>query len=302
MGIATKNDPTLVDKVFQERTPILPGSAVFPIEAHWGVKSESVARILKTWNISADSVVFVDNDPIELAEVKEAHPGIECIQFPEKNYTAIFEMLYRLRDLFGKKQLLEEDAIRLQSLRNTHSMRVSVETASVAPERLLESLEAALTISFDSEGKDPRGLELVNKTNQFNLNGKGHTEVSWRTYARDPGAFLMLVAYQDKFGPLGKIAVLAGHRGRRVRIETWVMSCRAFSRRIEHRCLEEIFARFDAEEIEFDFVATPRNAPIRIFLTEILGESPESGCCLTRRTFLERGPKTHHRVLEVVNG
>lgn len=181
-------------------------------------------------------------------------------------------------------------------------MRVSVETASVAPERLLESLEAALTISFDSEGKDPRGLELVNKTNQFNLNGKGHTEVSWRTYARDPGAFLMLVAYQDKFGPLGKIAVLAGHRGRRVRIETWVMSCRAFSRRIEHRCLEEIFARFDTEEIEFDFVATPRNAPIRIFLTEILGESPESGCCLTRRTFLERGPKTHHRVLEVVNG
>jgi FkbH-like protein len=181
-------------------------------------------------------------------------------------------------------------------------LRATAQTESVAPELLLESLEAELTITFDSEGKDPRGLELVNKTNQFNLNGKLHTESSWRTFARDPGAFLMIVAYQDKFGPLGKIAVIAGHRGRRLRIDTWVMSCRAFSRRIEYRCLEELFARFDAAEIEFDFAATPRNAPIRSFLTEILGKSPEAGCSLTRRAFLERGPKTHHRILEAVNG
>jgi FkbH-like protein len=302
VAIATKNDPALVERVFHDRTPILPSSAVFPIEAHWGVKSESVARILKAWNIGADAVVFVDNDALELAEVKQAHPGIECLQFPEKNNAAVSDLLLRLRDLFGKKQLLEEDAIRLKSLRSGHAMRASTQTASIAPEQLLESLEAELTVSFDSEGKDPRGLELVNKTNQFNLNGKVHTEASWRAYARDPGAFLMLVAYQDKFGPLGKIAVLAGHGGRRVRLDTWVMSCRAFSRRIEYRCLEELFARFDADEIEFDFAATPRNAPIRSFLAEILGKSPESGCCLTRRAFLERGPKTHHRILEAVNG
>jgi FkbH-like protein len=302
LGIATKNDRGLVENVFQGRTPVLPASAVFPIEAHWGAKSESVARILKTWNIGADAVVFVDNDAMELAEVKQAHPGIECLQFPEKNISAVHNLLLRLRDLFGKKQLLEEDAIRLQSLRNGQAMRAATQTVSVAPESLLESLEAELTVSFDSEGKDPRGLELINKTNQFNLNGKLHTDASWRTYARDPGAFVMIVAYEDKFGPLGKIAVLAGHRGRKVRIDTWVMSCRAFSRRIEYRCLEELFARFDADEIDFDFAATPRNAPMRNFLAEILGKNPEPGCCLTRRTFLERGPKTHHRILEAVNG
>jgi FkbH-like protein len=302
VGIATKNDPALVEKVLQERTPILPASAVFPIESHWGPKSESVARILKAWNIAADAVVFVDNDAMELAEVKQAHPGIECLQFPEKSNAGVHDLLLQLRDRFGKRQLLEEDAIRLQSLRNGHALRATAQTESVAPELLLESLEAELTISFDSEGKDPRGLELVNKTNQFNLNGKLHTEASWRTYVRDPGAFLMIVAYDDKFGPLGKIAVLAGHRGRRVRIDTWVMSCRAFSRRIEYRCLQELFARFDADEIEFDFAATPRNAPMRNFLTEILGRTPDAGCCLTRRTFLERGPKTHHRILEAVNG
>ena len=302
MGIATKNDRALVENVFQGRTPVLPASAVFPIEAHWGAKSESVARILKIWNIGADSVVFVDNDALELAEVKQAHPGIECLLFPEKNIAAVHDLLLRLRDLFGTKQLLEEDAIRLKSLRNGHAMRATTQTASVAPEFLLESLEAELTVSFDNEGKDPRGLELINKTNQFNLNGKLQTESSWRTYARDPGAFVMIVAYQDKFGPLGKIAVLAGHRGRKVRIDTWVMSCRAFSRRIEYRCLEEIFTRFDADEIEFDFAATPRNGPFRSFLAEILGKNPETRCCLARHVFLERGPKTHHRILEVVNG
>jgi FkbH-like protein len=302
VGIATKNDPALVEKVFQERTPILPASAVFPIEAHWGAKSESVARILKAWNIAADAVVFVDNDAMELAEVKQAHPGIGCLQFPEKNNAAVYDLLLQLRDLFGKKQLLEEDAIRLQSLRNGHALRATTQTESVAPELLLESLEAELTISFDADGKDPRGLELVNKTNQFNLNGKLHTDSSWRTLARDSGAFVMIVAYQDKFGPLGKIAVIAGHCGRSVRIDTWVMSCRAFSRRIEYRCLEELFARFDADEIEFDFAPTPRNGPMRSFLTEILGKSPDPGCRLTRRAFLERGPKTHHRILEVVNG
>ena len=53
-------------------------------------------------------------------------------------------------------------------------------------------------------------LELVNKTNQFNLNGRRYTEADWRKLLARPGALLVAVSYEDKFGPLGTIAVVAG--------------------------------------------------------------------------------------------
>lgn len=303
VGIATKNDSRLVDEVFDKRSPILPKHAVFPIEACWGPKSESVGRILKAWNIGAEAVVFIDDSTMELAEVKAAHPEIECIRFPHDDAQGAYELFRRLRDLFGKDMLQEEDAIRLESLRRADSIRQTGELSEITAEGFLERAEAELTISFDSETLDPRALELVNKTNQFNLNGKRHTPASLGCYLHGPEAFLMVASYKDKYGPLGKIAVLAGRCTQtKLWIDTWVMSCRAFSRRIEHRCFEELILRFDADEIELDFMATPRNEPFRIFLTELLGASPKSPCRLSRREFLTRRPKTYHRVLELING
>src|SRR2546422_9694300 len=66
-------------------------------------------------------------------------------------------------------------------------------------------------------------------------------------------------------------SVLAGRQeAKKLFIDTWVMSCRAFSRCIEHRCLEELFARFGVDEVEFDFAATNRNSQLRAFLEQIL--------------------------------
>jgi FkbH-like protein len=303
IGVASKNDPGLVQEVFDKRTPILPKNAIFPFEVGWGPKSESVGRILRAWNVGAEDVVFVDDSPMELAEVKAAHPAVECIGFPSTDPQAIYELLRSLRDLFGKSALQEEDAIRLESLRRADSTRHEVEHSGITPEEFLERANAELTFSFNQGEVDPRALELVNKTNQFNLNGKRHTEASLRSYSRDPGTFLVVASYKDKYGPLGKIAVLAGrHAGKKLLIDTWVMSCRAFSRRIEHRCFEELISRFDPDEIEFDFVETPRNEPLRLFLTETLGSHPKSPCRLSKSDFLKRQPKTYHRVLELING
>jgi FkbH-like protein len=297
VGVASKNNPDLVDEIFNNHSLILPRDAVFPIEAGWGPKSRSVGRILKAWNIGAEDVVFVDDSPIELAEVKAANPAIECLLFPKDDPHAIFALLQRLRDIFGKSLLQEEDAIRLDSLRRADP------TQQAGEKNFLEQAEAEITFNFNRETLDPRALELINKTNQFNLNGNRHTQMSLQTYVRDANAFLLVASYKDKYGPLGKIAIIAGrHIGKKLLIDTWVMSCRAFSRQIEHGCFEELVAKFDADEIEFDFVATPRNEPLRIFLTELLGASPASPCRLAKRDFLNRQPKTYHRVLELTNG
>jgi FkbH-like protein len=303
VGVASKNEPTRVEEVFSKRSLILPRNAIFPVEVGWGRKSESVDRILKAWNIGAEAVVFVDDSPMELAEVKAVHPAVECMRFPQDDPQAIYELLQRLRNLFGKSMLREEDAFRLDSLRRADSMRQASDFSGISAETFLEQAEAELTVTFNKENVDPRALELVNKTNQFNLNGKRHTQLSLQDYSRDSNAFLMVVSYKDKYGPLGKIAVLAGRfAGKKLWLDTWVMSCRAFSRRIEHGCFEELLAKFGVDEIEFDFVPTNRNEPLRIFLAEFLGANVESPCRLSRHDFLHRQPKTYHRVLELIHG
>ena len=299
IAAATKNDPQLVEEAFQKRQLILPRDAIFPLEANWRPKSESVERILKTWNIGADSVVFVDDSPMELAEVAAAHPGIKCLQFPAKDPVKVNLLLLTLRDLFGKNVLLEEDLIRVKSVRHGHQEQQDREQSGITPDQFLKLAEAEIDFHFGKTPLDPRAIELVNKTNQFNLNGIRKTEAYWQTWLKNPDTFLMLVSYKDKYGPLGKIAVLAGRCiGRKLFLDFWVMSCRAFSRQIEHRCLQELYSRFEVDEIEFDFAATGRNKVLEAFLNDMLGEPPLPGCILPRAQFLAKFPQKFHDVEE----
>jgi FkbH-like protein len=302
LGIASKNERSLVESAFGRKDLVLSPNIFFPIEVSWGPKSEAVARILKTWNVGPDSVVFLDDSPLELAEVKASHPEVECIQFPTKNSVAIYDLALRLRDLFGKSAILEEDSSRAQSIRRSHANANAYEAAKVMPTTFLESVEAEMSFDFSKTPLDPRALDLVNKTNQFNLNAKRYTEASWQNYFRNPASFLLVASYTDKFGPLGKIAVVAGSQnGKKLSIDTWVMSCRAFSRRIEYMCLEELFAKFGIDEIELDYLRTDRNSPLREFLGEVLGEAPSPGCAISRQ-LLETRSKIVREPQEMTNG
>jgi FkbH-like protein len=303
IAAATKNDPQTVDKALDREDLLLSRNAIFPVEAHWNPKSESVSRILEAWNIGADSVVFIDDSPMELAEVKATHPEIECVLFPKDDAQGLVDLLYQLRDLFGKSALSEEDSIRRESIQRS---RENAQQFQGSDEKLIDFLaqaEAELTLNFSNEPSDPRPLELVNKTNQFNLNGRRYNESTWRSYLREPEAFLLVASYRDKYGPLGKIAILAGRKlSNKVRLDTWVMSCRAFSRRIEQRCVAELFSHFAAEEIVFDFQPTAKNGPLREFLTRLLGEDPGAECRLSKQRFDQIQEKAFHRVAEARNG
>jgi FkbH-like protein len=272
------------------------------VEVGWHAKSESVGRILKTWNIGADSVVFVDDSPMELAEVKAAWPEIECRLFPKKDYGAAHTLLRELRDLFGKSSVGAEDALRLASIRSAAELAENATVSGASPDEFLAQAGSIMTVEFNPPPEDTRVLELVNKTNQFNLNGKRHTESEWRRDLETPGAFVMAVSYEDKFGPLGKIAVLKGvARNGGVDVNAWVMSCRAFSRRIEHRCLEILFERFGAGTIRFHFAPTAKNGPLREMFEQLVDAQPEAEFSLSRERFAERVPALHHKV-EYRNG
>jgi FkbH-like protein len=295
VAIASKNDPAVVEQALERTDLIVPREKLFPIEVHWHAKSFSVSRVLKAWNVGADSVVFVDDSLMELEEVKQAHPGTECLRFPKQDYKAAESFLRHLRDLFGKPRLSGEDVLRRESLRNAAKWTEEL-AGHEASDDFLRGLNAVVTVE-KAAADDPRSRELINKTNQFNLNARRYEAAEWSLTARRERAFAWAVAYQDKFGPLGRVAVIAGQRQNGcIVIDVWVMSCRAFSRRIEHQCLSLLFEEAGAEEIQFCFRATERNGPLQDFLTEILGERPTPGARLRREDFLRRCPPLFHNV------
>ncbi len=144
---------------------------------------------------------------------------------------------------------------------------------------------------------DLRAFELVNKTNQFNLNGKRYAESEWRQFFIDPATFLLTAAYEDKYGSLGKIAVLLGTRKQScVYVQTWVMSCRAFSRRIEHQCLQYLFDEFGADRVSFEYMPTSRNSPLQEFLKSLVNGPLEPPVCLTKKMHSARLTPLFHQI------
>jgi FkbH-like protein len=310
IAVASRNDPSIVQEAFATRDLILRSTDVFPSEVQWGAKSESVARILSAWNISADDVVCVDDSAMDLAEIKAAHPGIECLVFPRENPQAGYELLERLRDLFGKDRISEEDRLRAESLRANTDLQQRIRTMS--PEvsgDFFRQIAGTISVNCQKQPLDSRVLELVNKTNQFNLNGRRFQQVEWQKWIEAPETVVAAITYRDKYGPLGKIAVIAGDlmnvdssKSRKLCIRTWVMSCRAFSRLIEYECLRWLFAKLNVDEMEFDFLPTTRNSPMRDFLQQIRNAPAEPPCHLSREKFLRNCPESSHVIEEPVNG
>jgi FkbH-like protein len=297
IGVASKNEEETVRLAFQRKDLLLTSDDVFPLEIHWSRKSESVERILKTWNIGADAVVFVDDNPAELAEVQAAFPDLLCRQFPKDDPRRAWILLNELRDLFGKPVVLKEDTLRMRSIRTSAVWRNQDSTHESVSDDFLRSADSCIVFDYGRAAEDSRSLELVNKTNQFNLNGKRYSETEWRQFFDDPTAFLLTATYADKFGDLGKIAVLMGTvREGNIHLRTWVMSCRAFSRRIEHQCLRYLFEDCGADLITFDFLPTIRNVPLQAHLTSLVDCPLSAHVSLTKEHFFARIPPLFHRV------
>jgi FkbH-like protein len=297
IGVASKNDAGIVSQAFERPDLVLSKEDVFPFEVHWASKTESVRRILNTWNIAADAAVFIDDSPAEVAEVHAAFPELTCRRFPRDDTAAIWTLLHGLRDLFGKRIVTQEDSLRLRSIRDAAAWRDEKGASQTPSDDFLRSAEARISFEYGRSVADVRAFELVNKTNQFNLNGERYTEAEWREFLADPSAFLLTATYEDKYGALGKVAVLMGsiYTGH-VQLRTWVMSCRAFSRRIEYQSLRYLFDELGAELISFQYAPTPRNGPLHDFLTSLASAPLDASVTLSKEDFSTRAPQLFHRV------
>jgi len=168
----------------------------------------------------------------------------------------------------------------------------------VDQESLLAGLDATVEIDFDADSADRRAFDLVNKANQFNLNGRRFQLADWAAALDREGAWLAVVSYRDKFGALGKIAVVQGRAlESRLYIDTWVMSCRAFSRRIEFAVLAELLRRYTPAEVVLDLAVTAKNGPLRIFVKSLTGAEPSGPCASSLERFDAACPRLYHRLI-----
>ncbi len=270
VGISSKNDPHTVRTALAREDLFVAPDTFFPVEVGWGPKSASVARILETWNISADSVVFIDDSPMEIEEVRSNHPGITGLHFDGKDPRKVWTLLQTLRTLFGRPAFSDEDKLRQASIRSSTEIGELVANVPAGSPQFLRELQGSVTLAWQVPLHDNRAFELVNKTNQFNLNGRRISEGAWRRDLEDSAGVILVLSYADRFGPLGRIAVLKGSRhGDTVHVTHWVMSCRAFSRRLEYHALDGLFRQTGATAVTFDYEATERNGPLREFFHAI---------------------------------
>jgi FkbH-like protein len=281
LAVASKNELSVVEEALRREDLHIPGSAFFPVKASWGPKSQAVAEILQVWNIGPESVVFIDDSPMELEEVKTAFPTMTCLPFPKRNPAKTIELLEQLRDLFGKSDVHLEDTLRQSSIRAAVQLK---EASGQEPAGdFISALRGKLTFDARKDGRNKRLLELINKTNQFNLNGLRVNEGEWLRHLEDETGFVVGIAYEDRFGPLGVIGVMAGRQNAGVVVVTsWVLSCRAFSRKIEHHMLDYLLHRRGATTIRLAFKPTERNGPLQEFLRS-LGVDGGAPCDLDKQ-------------------
>ena len=267
LAIASKNELPLVEETLRRKDLYVPGTTFYPVRADWGAKSRHVAETLRTWNIGADSVVFIDDSAMELDEVGTAFPALTTRQFPAHPARAL-ALFEELRDLFGKPAVGHEDSLRQASIQAAQTFHEAA--ANGDGNEFVRRLQGRVTLNNRKSAAPQRLLELINKTNQFNLNGTRISDAEWLRFLAEPTSFVVSVSYEDKFGPLGVIGVISGKQsGDCLEVSSWVMSCRAFSRKIEFHTLAYLRQLPGVEKIRFDFQATARNQPLQEFFASL---------------------------------
>ena len=172
------------------------------------------ARSREQLNIGLDALVFVDDNPFERDLVRRELPMVAVPELPED--PALYARCLADAGYFEALHLTEED-LRAQRA-------ISGQSASASSSRPRRPISRAICASLDMELRwgrfDRVGLQrivqLINKTNQFNLTTRRYTEAEVAAVIADPAVLTLQMRLLDRFGDNGIIA----HRDRPAAIAT----------------------------------------------------------------------------------
>ena len=242
---------------------------------NWQAKSENLRALAADLRLGTDSFIFLDDDPLECAEVQANAPEVLTLRLPAPDQISRFLAHVWA---FDRPAVTAEDR-RRTALYQTEAQRERLRAQAGSLEDFLEGLGLEVRIPAMAPEHLPRVAQLTQRTNQFNCTAIRRTEPEIREACR-AGAECLVVHVTDRFGDYGLVGVLLFRiAADRLAVDTFLLSCRAMGRGVEHRMLAalgEIAGARGCAAVEVPYHPTPRNQPAHDFLHG-LGVPPDEG-------------------------
>lgn len=265
LAVCSKNDDAIAREPFHSHPDmLLKEEHVAVFQANWNDKATNIASIAKTLNLGCDAFVFLDDNPAERARVRQELPEVAVPELPED--PAWFVTCLASAGYFETPRLNSEDLLRAKSYQD-NARRAEIQSSVGNYEEHLASLDMTLTVApFDAIGR-PRIVQLIGKSNQFNLTTRRYQEADVATIESDPDAIGLQFRLSDTFGDNGMICVVVLRRHSTFMcIDTWLMSCRVLERGVEQAVLNEIVTQtkqVGLDTVLGEYILTKRNDMVR---------------------------------------
>jgi len=231
----------------------LEGYFLYP-QINWNPKSSSIIKIASKLNLGLDSFAFIDDNKFEREEVANRLPLVKI--FDEHSLKSILDL-----PAFSPPITDQSKTRRLSYLAEINRNVVKLDNTDSIHDFLIKC-EMEIYV-FNPENHFDRCIELLGRTNQFNISGKRYEKNDFKLLLSNKNCFCIKV--KDKFGDYGIVAFVAmeivdGHCW----IEEFVMSCRIAEKHLEETILFYIYNKFNTKpKFYVKFNKTSRNAPIR---------------------------------------
>lgn len=273
LAILSKNNEEDVKEVFEKHPyMILKWDDFVGKRINWKPKAENLLQLQKELNIGLDSMVFIDDNPVEREAMKMACPEVEVPMFPENSceLSVFMEQVYR--EYFLAAEITQEDRVKTEVYQQ-NKQREDERNNHASLEDYLRMLQTRILVNRVSEDDIKRTVQLLQKTNQFNLTTKRYSEQEIRELCATKQFDLWIGSVNDRFGDNGKsILAIVERQGEKARIDTFIMSCRIMGRYAEDAfidALEHYYREMGIDVLEAEFIPTAKNKPVDSFYERI---------------------------------
>jgi len=261
LAVCSKNDEDVARVPFRDHPDmVLREEHIAVFVANWGDKATNLRAIAAALNIGLDALVFLDDNPVERAQVRRELPMVAVPEVPAD--PALYPRALAAAGYFEAITFGDDDRVRADAYRANAERAAFAGTSDMAG--YLQSLDMVADVRpFDSVNR-ARIAQLINKSNQFNLTTRRYTEREVAAMEGDAALATLQFRLVDRFGDNGMIAVviLRPADSQTLDIDTWLMSCRVLGRRMEEATLFHIIAagrRLGATAITGAYLPTAKN-------------------------------------------
>jgi FkbH-like protein len=267
--LCSKNDEPDVLDVFDLRPDmVLKREHLVSWRINWQSKSQNIRALAQELNLGLDSFIFIDDNPVECAEVRAGCPEVLTLRLP---IDGDIEGFLRHVWAFDRLGVTSEDRQRT-TMYKQEADRARFQREVPTIDEFLAGLDLRVTISEPAPEQVDRVAQLTQRTNQFNFTTIRRNDGEIRRLA-ESGLECRVVEVRDRFGDYGLVGVMV-FDGRReaIEVDTFLLSCRVLGRGVEHRMLNElgeIARRRHKSLIVATLIPTKKNQPAGEFLEGI---------------------------------